>query len=139
MGGRPPKPTRLHILQGTGRPHRLRQRGREPIPSGTVGGPPSWLWPEAQQIWKEVVVAYGGAAVLTPADRTTLALFCQGLAHWREAGRSGKPLPVAFIAVIMRIGGKLGLNPTDRARLHVNDSGAAGTRLSGRSSLLLGG
>jgi phage terminase small subunit len=118
MGGRPPKPTRLHILQGTGRAHRLKLRGREPVPSGSVGSPPDWLLPEAQQIWQEIVAAYGDAGVLTALDRSTLALFCEGCAQWHEAERAGKPLPVAFIAAVMRIGGKLGLNPVDRARLH---------------------
>jgi phage terminase small subunit len=77
MRGRPPKPTKLHVIQGTGRAHRLRKRQGEPVPSGGIGDPPDWLQPGAKEVWGEIVAAFAGVEVLTAADRH----------HWRRIAR----------------------------------------------------
>jgi phage terminase small subunit len=119
MRGRPAKPTKLHVVQGTDRPDRMKKRVREPVPTGAIGDPPSWLQPEAKRVWREIVAGYGEVAVLTILDRQQLMTYCQMFARWVESEKAREyvPLPASFIATMASLGGKLGLNPSDRTRL----------------------
>ena len=49
--GRPPKPTGLHVLHGTGRAARMAKRGAEPAVSEGVGECPSWMPEEGRAEW----------------------------------------------------------------------------------------
>jgi phage terminase small subunit len=119
MGGRPPKPTALHVIQGTYRPSRMKRRAREPVPIGSIADPPDWLLPEAKRIWREVVAGYGDSRVLTSLDGPMLAVYSQMAARMIEGEKSGTPVTASWIAAMANIGGKLGLNPSDRVRLQV--------------------
>jgi phage terminase small subunit len=117
MAGRPPKATKLHVIQGTARPDRMKKRKGEPVPSGGIGEPPEWLPPAAQEVWREIVAGYGEVAVLTAVDRHHLATYCDMFARWKEAVIEGTPYSARQVVALASLGGKLGLNPSDRARL----------------------
>jgi phage terminase small subunit len=119
MKGRPRKPTKLHVIQGTARPDRMQSREREPQPQGLLGQPPAWLLPDAKKLWAEIADSYGTEGVLTQLDRSQLAIYCQMWARWMasERARPYVPMPATQVQTMTSIGAKLGLNPSDRTRL----------------------
>lgn len=82
MAGRPRKPTKLHVLQGT----RARQdRSREPaMPEGAPPRPP-WLSGEAVELWDELVAMLSASRLLSTAHGPALARLAQTWRRWREA------------------------------------------------------
>ena len=83
MPGRPPKPTALHLVEGT----RIRdgRSSHEPKLAGAGERPPSWLKGRGRAHWKRIrplVVAMG---VLSDADVDALALLCDALAEYTDA------------------------------------------------------
>ena len=81
--GRKPKPTALKILEGN--PGKRPINENEPIPpKGTVKCP-TWLEPEAKKEWKRLAPSLEAMGVLTQADLTAFAGYCQAYARWKEA------------------------------------------------------
>jgi phage terminase small subunit len=118
MPGRPPKPTKLHVLQGTYEAKRHAARN-EPEPAGDLPRPPSLLRGEARAEWNRVVAAMGPTGVLTAADRALLTVHCQMWARFvaQEFGPEAEGCSAAFLATFASIAGKLGLTPSDRVKL----------------------
>lgn len=52
MAGRPPKPTALHIIDGTYR--KPRHGKRRVLPADGIGAPPEWFTDEARSAWDEM-------------------------------------------------------------------------------------
>lgn len=52
--GRKPKPTRLHVIEGTLNATRHKKRDKEPVPQGELIEPPGWFSEQQREIW-----AYG--------------------------------------------------------------------------------
>ena len=83
--GRKPLPTAIKLLEGD------RGKGRRPInenePVPPAGGVkcPTWLLPEAKKEWKRLASPLEAMGVLTMADLTAFAGYCQAYARWREA------------------------------------------------------
>lgn len=123
MPGRPPKPTKLHLLQGTYEPSRHADRN-EPEPSGPLPGPPAFLKGEARAEWKRVVAAMGATGVYTAADRALLTVHCQMWARFveREFGQGAEGCSANFLIAFANIAGKLGLTPSDRVKLRSGKS-----------------
>lgn len=136
MAGRPPKPTRLKVIQGN--------PGKRPLPRGEPtprpGAPrmPRWLSPDAQREWRYIVRELRAMGLLARSDRALLAAYCECVAEYvacmrdiRENGRYYEtegghqgPRPalthsVKMLDAIMRIATRFGLSPSDRARLAV--------------------
>lgn len=68
--GRKPKPTHLHIVQGTHRGHR--HGGTEPDPGGCLPKAPSYLPALAKRFWSEVAPILTRMGVGTEGDRWSL-------------------------------------------------------------------
>ena len=81
--GRKPKPTALKVLEGN--PGKRPLNDHEPIPPKGELKCPSWLLPEAKKEWKRLASSLEAMGVLTMADLTAFAGYCQAYARWREA------------------------------------------------------
>jgi phage terminase small subunit len=92
--GRPTKPIALHLLEGTGRKHRLKKReGELLLPSGPIGPPPSYIKGEALAEWKRLTSNKDYAPVLNAAFRCVFIDYCELHARMVEniktRGKSG--------------------------------------------------
>lgn len=76
MAGRPPKPSKLHVLHGT-RPDRKRENELE-IESGPIGDPPNCVAvvPEAMAEWQLVTSDLIYSQILAPVFRSVLIEYC---------------------------------------------------------------
>ena len=108
--GRPPKPTALHVVQGTLRSGRHAGRDDEIQPEGAPVKP-TFLKGRAARIWTEYVrICFW----LTAADSHVLAAWC---ALGAELERSVEKVPAARIAQWRGLGGDLGISPAARAKI----------------------
>ena len=138
--GRKPKPTALKVLEGN--PGKRPINKSEPVlPKGKIKCP-AWLEPEAKKEWKRLAPTLEAAGVLTMADITAFAGYCQAYARWREAEEfitqhgsifktpSGyvQQVPQVSIAqqnlkIMQSFCAEFGLTPSTRTRIAVaNDS-----------------
>lgn len=85
MAGRPPKPTALHVLEGTFREDRHAERKRE---LRTDGEPhmPDWMSGEAAECWMREVPRMIADGLVTAADESALIQMCEWWAEWRRLG-----------------------------------------------------
>lgn len=81
--GRKPKPTALKVLEGN--PGKRKLNDREPVPPKGDVRCLSWLMPEAKKEWKRLAPSLETMGVLTMADLTAFAGYCQAFARWKEA------------------------------------------------------
>ena len=81
--GRIPKPTALKILEGN--PGKRRINGHEPKPPASLPDCPAHLSVEAKLEWDRIAVSLNQVGLLTQADRTTMAGYCQCYGRWVEA------------------------------------------------------
>ena len=81
--GRKPKPTALKQLEGNPGKRPLNEHEPTP-PKGTIRCP-NWLEPEAKKEWKRLAPSLEAMGVLTTADLTAFAGYCQAYARWKEA------------------------------------------------------
>ncbi|MDL2205791.1 phage terminase small subunit P27 family [Eubacteriales bacterium OttesenSCG-928-N13] len=81
--GRKPKPTAIKMLEGN--PGKRPINEKEPVPPKGDVKCPSWLLPEAKKEWKRLEASLEAMGVLTMADQTAFAGYCQAYARWREA------------------------------------------------------
>jgi P27 family predicted phage terminase small subunit len=81
--GRPRKPLRLHLLQGTLRPdqHNL----NEPQVEEAIPDPPAHLEGEALAEWNRITAELSGLKIISKLDRAALAAYCFSYAQWVEA------------------------------------------------------
>jgi phage terminase small subunit len=122
MPGRPPKPTVLHLIEGTGRKSRLAKRKGEVDPEGGIPEPPEWMLPEALVEWGRLTSDGRYVKALRKVDRVALATFCQMWARFVDGEKKNEPVPVSHIAAMTNLGAKLGLNPADRVKVKVPDA-----------------
>ena len=138
--GRKPKPTALKLLEGN--PGKRPINEKEPVPpKGTVKCP-TWLEPEAKKEWKRLAASLEAMGVLTQADLTAFAGYCQAYARWKEAEEfisqhgsifqtpSGyvQQVPQVSIAqqnlkIMQSFCSEFGLTPATRARIIANGGG----------------
>jgi len=81
--GRRPTPTRLKLLKGTARKHRLNEA--EPKPVITSPSAPYHLSDAALEEWDRVVAEMAGLGILSNLDRGALAAYCQAYGRWVAA------------------------------------------------------
>lgn len=84
--GRKPKPTNLKILEGN--PGKRPLNMNEPKPDNTMPEMPKWLNAEAKKEWKRVAPELHRIGLLTMADRTALAAYCQSYGKWVAAEKA---------------------------------------------------
>lgn len=146
--GRPPKPVELRVLEGN--------PGKRPIiepPKAPPNRPtcPAWLTGEARAEWRRVVPILDRLGLLTEADRTTLAAYCEAVSVFRAAteevaahgvlvkGRRRGDLIKNPALQVQRDASKLialysssfGLSPSDRVRLLGTAAASAASPLEG--------
>jgi phage terminase small subunit len=144
------KPTRLHRLQGTYRPHRHGSR-LDPEPRGELLAPPKYLSPAQRKRWRQII-AKAPAKLLRSWDESALAGFIiaeevviaaniarQAVAndHLLEVNSKGitslsplLKLQARYLPIMKQFGELLGFSPVSRASLkdlgeaEVDDSAA---------------
>lgn len=143
--GRKPKPTALKVLEGN--PGRRPLNEYEPVPPKAKIECPDWLEEEAKREWNRLAPSLEAMGVLTMADVTAFAGYCQAYARWREAEEfiskhgsifqtpSGyvQQVPQVSIAqqnlkIMQSLCSEFGLTPATRARIIAgggNDSAAS--------------
>ena len=110
---RPRKPTSLHVVAGTLRSSRHRDRQDEPEVIEPLGGPPQG-WPGgAKALWHELsgMVPPG---VATKSDRLAFELLCRLAARMRENSEALTPALAAQIRTACAV---FGMSPADRSRV----------------------
>jgi P27 family predicted phage terminase small subunit len=147
MRGRKPKPTTLHLVDGTDRKLSTadkRRRAREPRPEGQIGEAPVGFTPAQVEVWRRHITD-SPEGLLTPVDAELLAGWCvladartRALELFNQAGgavvvRSDhgivcNPLLREFRRMteqLRLLGIELGYSPAARARitLEVPDEG----------------
>ena len=154
--GRKPKPTALKVLEGN--PGKRPLNDHEPItPKGELKCP-SWLLPEDKKEWKRLASSLEAMGVLTMADLTAFAGYCQAYARWKEAEEfitqhgsifktpSGyvQQVPQVSIAqqnlkIMQSFCSDFGLTPATRARIIAGGSGTEDVSEDPMEKLLKGG
>ncbi len=84
--GPKPKPTRLKVLTGTARAHRLNPA--EPEIEPAVPDAPDHLSDEAHAEWVRVTDEMAQAGILSALDRGALAAYAQAYGRWVAAERA---------------------------------------------------
>ena len=154
--GRKPKPTALKVLEGN--PGKRPLNDHEPIPPKEELKCPSWLLPEAQKEWKRLASSLEAMGVLTMADLTAFAGYCQAYARWKEAEEfitqhgsifktpSGyvQQVPQVSIAqqnlkIMQSFCSDFGLTPATRARIIAGGGGSEDVSDDPMEKLLKGG
>ncbi len=141
--GRKPKPTALKILEGN--PGKRPLNEHEPVPPKQQIKCPTWLEPEAKKEWRRLAPSLESMGVLTTADQTAFAGYCQAYARWKEAEEfisqhgsifqtpSGyvQQVPQVSIAqqnlkIMQSFCSEFGLTPATRSRIIVNSGEGKG-------------
>lgn len=142
--GRKPKPSALRRLEGN--PGKRPLNDREPKPPKKAPPCPKWLIPEAKKEWRRLAGKMEQLGILTEADMSIFASYCQAYARWKEAEEiitshgfisrtnSGFVQAIPHVAIakeyarIMKsCAEQLGLTPAARSRLIAGETGAAAT------------
>ncbi len=137
--GPKPRPSAVLRLQGTYRPHR---RHGEPEAPGDLAalGPPDWLTPDQQNVWRSVL-ARAPRSVLRTIDAELLAAYCEVVDRHHRAieaqraldrgatmpflvkGRDGPQISPLLRIInrsldqMLRLSSELGFSPASRAGL----------------------
>ena len=110
---RPRKPTKLHVIQGTLRKSRHRDRADEPEIIAPLGAPPEG-WPvAAKMMWAEIANCIP-PGVARKADRVMLEVLIRLIAKMRE---NSEALTPALAAQIRAGCAAFGMTPADRSRV----------------------
>jgi hypothetical protein len=114
--GRPPKPTRLKVLQGN--PGHRALNTSEPQPDAADLNPPRWLKASGRRVWREYAPKLQGLGLLTQMDVETFAQACALSAEARVL-KPGSADHIRAVEAAGRILARFGFTPSDRARLSV--------------------
>lgn len=88
--GRIPKPTHLHILEGTYEPSRHgKKRKGEPMPKrdGRLPPPPAYLEPEVRDAWDNIAETLTESRIWTSDDLRAFETFAGMWAVWRRVSK----------------------------------------------------
>ncbi len=110
---RPRKSTKLHVVQGTLRTTRHRDRENEPEVTEPLGGAPETWALNAKLLWDELADQLP-PGVATKSDRLAFELLCR-LVGCMRAGSEG--LTAALAGQIRAACAAFGMTPADRSRV----------------------
>ena len=79
--GPAPEPTALKLIKGT-KPYRI--NANEPLPLERAIDRPDWLSDRAAEEWDRVVPHLVAMRVITDADLSGFAIYCEAVARWRR-------------------------------------------------------
>ena len=115
-GGRPRKPRNLKVLAGTYR--KDRDHGEPDFPETDGAQPPEWLdGTDARDEWDRVVALLEANGVLTEADLTMLAHYCNVHGKVVRYWRVGDTPAIGLIQRLEAMAGKFGLTPSERSKV----------------------
>lgn len=151
--GRPPKPTKLRVIEGNPGKRKIVDTGVKAPPQKPRR--PEWLTDRAAAEWSYIVPLLDELGLLAKVDRAVLAAYCESVATFQAATeaaasgilvrgrRKGDIVKNPAIQVqrdaaqaIARFSSMLGLSPSDRERL--NGSPNAGSPNAVNLDALLG-
>ena len=140
--GRKPTPTAIKVLEGN--PGKRPINDREPQPPKKAPSCPKWLEPDAKREWRRLSHKLEQLGILTEADMSVFASYCQAYARWKAAEEfitshgyvSMTPagyvqqLPHVSISqtyqkIMNRCAEQLGLTPSSRSRLIAGEPGGS--------------
>ena len=140
--GRKPKPSAIRLLEGNPGKRAINQR--EPKPDKKAPPCPKWLDPEAKKEWRRLSKKLEQLGILTEADMSVFASYCQAYARWKAAEEiisshgfisktpSGylQAIPHVAIAkeyarIMNRCAEQFGLTPSSRSRLIAGETGGS--------------
>ena len=110
---RPRKSTKLHVVQGTLRTTRHRDRENEPGVTEPLGDAPETWALNAKLLWDELADQLP-PGVATKADRVAFELLCRLVARLREGPKSLTP---ALASQVRTCCAAFGMTPADRSRV----------------------
>jgi P27 family predicted phage terminase small subunit len=135
--GRRPTPTRLKLLSGTARKHRMNAAEPQPSALASLPDPPADLDELACAEWRRIGPELVVCGVLTVVDLETFAVYCQAVsdrktyrARMRELGpvialEDRKPRLSPYVRLerearetMARAAAELGITPSSRSRVH---------------------
>lgn len=138
--GPAPKPTNLKVLQGNPGKRQLNENEPKFQTSSDVPEPPPFLSKYAKKEWKRLAPLLYKNKLLTEADISALAAYCQSYHRWVEAeklirtyGYSSETdkgniiqRPEVSIAnkameMMLKYGKEFGLTPSSRSNLHIEN------------------
>lgn len=86
--GRKPKPVELKVLQGNPGKRPLPKAASSATPRRRTPPPPDWLPEMGRAEWSRVGRILNKLHVLTDADVTALAAYCDAYCRWRDARKA---------------------------------------------------
>lgn len=145
MRGRPPKPTTIAILQGD--PGKRRRYKIEPVAPDKEPVCPDWLDETAKAEWQHTVGVLRDMGLLSSADQTAIACYCEAWSRYRQAAENVQKYGAVILSPekkfpmvspyhsIMRtamkdllaLSDRFGLTPSARARLGIDADKATDT------------
>src|SRR5262249_10888506 len=114
MVGRKPKPTALHLIQGSFNATRHADRSGAPQPSGEVVKP-GFVKGPAERLWNKYATPLIAQGVLTSWDVDMFGVCCVMMAEFQKAPQR---FTAAWTTQMRALASSFGLLPADRARLH---------------------
>jgi hypothetical protein len=114
MPGRPPKPTALHILQGTGRKSRMKKRLAEPVVSERLGAAPEFITSD-----EEMSASWAWVSALpqvTEMHRPAAEHFCVLGKRFRQDARGERTMTASERQTYHSVQMQLGVTPASAAK-----------------------
>lgn len=146
--GRPRKPTKMHIYNGTDRPCRRNENEPQPDSPDELQDPPEYLPERAKEEWYRMGKILHEAGLLTVLDYTEFRNYCLAESHIVEAekkmgsefvtiGAKGTEIQNPLMAIInksMELSHKFlveyGMTPSSRTKIKVGDTGKKQNKFS---------
>jgi len=137
--GPPPKPTHLKLLEGTYRRDLAPKREpKAPACKPARMAPPAGIGKGARAEWRRIVPILHKMGILSTADRSVIAAYCQAWQRWLEfekcidehgstftteqgyvCQRPEVSMAVKQGTMLRQLAGELGLSPSARSRVEV--------------------
>lgn len=144
MAGRKPKPTHLHLVEGTLNVTRHKGRKSEPQPQGNLREAPEWMDAAQREAW-DYAVAHAPHGLLKKLDASTLAAWVVANVLHRQVserlaqmgvdqfyyetdkGSMGTHPLVGVVSrqalIMIKAASELGFTPTARAKVSIEADG----------------
>lgn len=136
--GPAPKPTNLKVLQGNPGKRQLNENEPQFKKASEVPKPPAFLSTYAKKEWKRIAPFLYNNGLLTEADISSLAAYCQAYHRWLEAEKlirtygyttetdKGNIIQRPEVGIankamdsMLKYGKEFGLTPSSRTSLHI--------------------
>jgi P27 family predicted phage terminase small subunit len=142
MAGRKPKPTHLHLIEGTTHVTRHRGRAREPKPVGELVDPPGWMSASQKDVWR-YALEHAPCGLLKKLDGSALTVWVIACDLHRQASEQLANLGAAGLLyktpangtliqsplvgmvnrqaqIMLKAASELGFSPASRGRVSVD-------------------